>query len=145
VVGVNASTNVHDSSDRWDDLIKTLTASLVSPGTANVVDPDSTPVIALNPLHVKILASAGFTREKLQAHIFAHARLPADGLSKRRAVLRRGGHGDEHFLVDGAFPFTNRPEQILVVCTGGMGGGQSCYLPNGHYGHAASRRIDPPA
>jgi hypothetical protein len=32
VVGVNASTSIHDSSDRCEDLIKTLTASLVSPG-----------------------------------------------------------------------------------------------------------------
>ena len=142
VVGVNASTNVHDSSDRWDDLLKTLTGSLISPGTANVVDPHSTPVIALNPLHVRILASAGFTRERLQDHIFQHCRLPESGLSTRRGVLRRGEHGDADFLVDGTFPFTNRREQILIVTTGGMGGGQSCYLPNGHYGYAGSRRID---
>ncbi len=141
VVGVNSSTNIHDSSDRWEDLIKTLTASLISPGTANVADPHSTPVIALNPLHARILSDAGFTRERVQDHIFRHSRLPADGLSVRRAVLRRGEHGDEHFLVDGAIPFTNRPEQILIVVTGGMGGGQSCYLPNGHYGYAASKRI----
>ena len=141
VVGVNASTNVHDSSDRCEDLIKTLTASLVSPGTANVADPHSTPVIALNPLHVRILACAGYSRERLQQHIFERCRLPADGLSVRRAALRKGEHGDAHFLMDNAIPFTNKPEQILIVTTGGMGGGQSCYLPNGHYGLAASKRI----
>jgi hypothetical protein len=142
VVGVNASTNIHDSSDRWEDLLKTLTASLVSPGTANVADPHSTPVIALNPLHVKILADAGFSRERLQDHIFLNSRLPEEGLSKRRAVLRRGEHGDADFSIDGAIPFTNRREQILIVTTGGMSGGQSCYLPNGHYGYAGSKRID---
>ena len=142
VVGVNASTNIHDSSDNAVDLIKTLTASLISPGTANVVDPHSTPVIALNPLHAQILAGVGFTPERLQAHIFEKCRLPADGLSVRRSVLRRGEHGGDHFLVDGTIPFTNRPEQILIVVTGGMGGGHSCHLPNGHFGYAKSKRID---
>lgn len=141
VVGVNSSTNVHDSSDRWEDLLKTLTASLISPGTANVVDPYSTPVIALNPMHAQILSSAGFTRERLQAHLFDHCRLPADALSNRRAALRRGEHGGDHFLVDGQIPFTNRPEQIQLFVTGGMSGGHSCYLSNGHYGYLTSKRL----
>lgn len=142
VVGVNASTNVHDSSDRWEDLIKTLTASLVSPGTANVVDPHSTPVLAVNPLHARILAEAGFTRERLQRHVFEHCRIRPEDLSGRRTVLRVGEHGQEHFAVDGMIPFTNRPDLTQVVVLGSLAGGHSCYLPNGHFGHAASRRID---
>lgn len=142
VVGVNASTNIHDSSDRWEDLLKTLTASLISPGTANVVDPHSTPVLAFNPLHARILAGAGYTREKLQEHIFRNCRIRADELSGRRAVLRRGEHGIEDFSIDGQIPFTNRAQQILIVVTGSMAGGHSCYLPNGHFGHADSRIIE---
>ena len=141
VVGVNASTNIHDSSDRADDVIKTLTASLVSPGTANVADPLSTPVVALNPLHARILHGAGFTPERLQAHIFEHCRLPAAGLSVRRAVLRRGEHGDDLFSLDGQIPFTNTAGNVKIVVTGGLTGGQSCYLPNGHFGYSRSVRI----
>jgi len=142
VVGVNSSTNIHDSSDRWDDLLRTLTGSLISPGTANVVDPHSTPVVALNPLHAQILASAGYTPESLQEHIFKNCSIPADGLSIRRAVLRRGEHGGEHFLVDGKIPFANRAEQIMIIVTGGMGGGHSCHLSNGHFGYTQSKLID---
>jgi hypothetical protein len=142
VVGVNASTNIHDSSDRASDLIKTLTASLISPGTANVVDPDSTPVIALNPLHARILNEAGMTPESMQTHIFNKCRLPGDGLSVRRSVLRRGEHGSDRFYIDGQIPFTNEARKIMIVVTGGLTGGQSCYLPNGHFGHAKSIRID---
>jgi hypothetical protein len=140
VVAVNSSTNVHDSSDRPDDLLKTLAGSLASPGTDNVVDPFSTPVIALNPLHARILSDAGYSREKLQAFIYKNCRLSADALSGRRSHLRRA-HGDEYYLVDGYIPFTNDPRQILVVVTGGLGGGHSCYLPNGHVGHARTVEI----
>jgi hypothetical protein len=141
VVGVNSSTNIHDSSDRWEDLLKTLTASLISPGTANVVDPYSTPVIAFNPLHARILSEAGYTPEKLQQHIFRNCRIEPDELSGRRTVLRRGEHGIEVFAVDGQIPFTNKAEQILIVVTGSMAGGHSCYLPNGHFGYAASKAV----
>ncbi len=140
-VGVNSSTSIHDSSDRWEDLLKTLTASLISPGTANVVDPYSTPVIALNPLHARILADAGYTRERLQQHIFDRCRIAPEALSGRRTVLRRGEHGDAVFMVDGQIPFTNKAEQILIVVTGSMAGGHSCYLPNGHFGYAQSKQI----
>jgi len=143
VIGVNASTNIHDSSDKAEDVIKTLTGSLASIGTANVVDPFSTPVIALNPLHARLLDSIGFTPEKLQAHIFEHCRLPDGSLSGRRSILRRTEHGDAHYLVDGQFPFANTPGQIKVVVTGGLTGGHSCYLPNGHFGYARSARIVP--
>ncbi len=140
VVGVNASTNIHDSSGDWQDLLKTLTGSLVSPGTANVADPFSTPVIVLNPLHARILADAGFTRSSLQDHIYRQARLPGDGLSQRRSHLRMA-EGEAHYLVEGSIPFTNDPSSILIVVAGGMQGGHSCYLPNGHYGHAIARAV----
>ena len=142
VVGVNASTNIHDSTDRWQDLLRTLTNSLKSPGTANVVDPDSTPVILLNPLHAKILADAGYTRERLQEHFFRHARINADELSPRRTQLRLD-HGQEKLLVEGRIPITNAPERILIAVVGGMSGGHSCFLPNGHYGYALSKPVTP--
>ena len=142
VVGVNASTNIHDSSDRWQDVLKTLTGSLKSPGTANVADPNSTPVILVNPLHAKILDDAGYTMERLREHFFRHARIDADELSARRRQLRLD-HGEENFLVEGRVPLTNAPERILIAVVGGMGGGHSCFLPNGHYGYALSKRIVP--
>jgi hypothetical protein len=140
VIGVNASTNIHDSSDDWNDLIETLIVSLVSPGTANVIHPFSTPVIALNPLHARILNEAGFSKPALQRYIYDHARLPGQALSKRRAHLRRS-YGEEHFAVDGMIPFVNDPANIMIVVTGGMQGGHSCYLPAGAYGIASSRVI----
>jgi hypothetical protein len=140
VVGVNASTNIHDSSDRWQDLLKTLTGSLKSPGTANVADPNSTPVILINPLHARILSEAGYTMEKLREHFFRQARIEADELSGRRRQLRLD-HGEEHFLVEGKVPVTNAADRILIAVVGGMSGGHSCFLPNGHYGYALSKRI----
>lgn len=140
VVGVNSSTNIHDSSHRWEDVLHTLTASLVSPGTANVIDPHSTPVVALNPLHAQILSAAGYTKERLQEHIFEHCRIHPDSLSSRRAALR-ADHGSGNFTIDGQVPFTNKADRILLIVLGSMSGGHSCYLPNGHFGYAGSQRI----
>jgi hypothetical protein len=97
--------------------------------------------VLLNPLHARILDDAGFSRQALQEHIYQHARLPPDGLSKRREQLRRL-EGEDLFLVDGAIPFTNDPARILIAVAGGLQGGHSCYLSNGHYGHALSRRVE---
>ena len=141
VVAVSSSTNVSDSTDDAADLLRTITGGLTNPSTANVMDPLSTPVLALNALHATILARAGFGRVELQDYLFEHVRLPADALSARRAHLRRSA-GEDLFLIDGRIPFTNDPRNILIVVTGGMGGNHSTYMQNGVYGHAISRRVD---
>lgn len=139
VVGVNAAINIHDSSDDWRDLDKTLRGSLPSLGTPNVVDPDATPVLALNPLHAQILRDGGFDKARLKEHLVQNTTLAADALSARREHLRRAESGD--YLVDGRIPIVNDPAALIVLVTGGMQGGHSCFLPNGHYGHARSAVI----
>jgi hypothetical protein len=140
VVGVNGATNIHDSSAEWQDLVKTLCGSLPSIGTPNVIDPHATPVLALNPLHAVILRNAGFSKMDLKRHLVANTTLPPDALSKRRADLRRA-EGDDLFLVDGRIPIVNDPANLMVVVTGGIQGGHSCFLPAGHYGHALSAAV----
>lgn len=141
VVGVNAAINIHDSSDDWQDLDKTLRGSLPSLGTPNIVDPEGTPVLALNPLHAKILQDGGFGKARLKEHLVQTTTLAADALSARREHLRRAEAGD--YLVDGRIPLVNDPASLIVLVTGGMQGGHSCFLPNGHYGHARSAIIPP--
>lgn len=142
VVGVNAAINIHDSSDDWHDVVKTFCGSLPSLGTPNVVDPHATPVLALNPLHAAILDEGGFTKRDLKHHLVANTTLPPDALSHRREHLRRA-EGEELYLVDGRIPIVNDADDLLVVVTGGMQGGHSCFLPAGHYGHARTGRIRP--
>jgi hypothetical protein len=140
VVGVNAAINIHDSSDDWHDVVTTFCGSLPSLGTPNVVDPRATPVLALNPLHAQILDAGGLGKHELKRCLVAGTTLPADALSKRRAHLRRA-EGEEHYLVDGRIPLVNDPENLLIIVTGGMQGGHSCFLPAGHYGVAASGEL----
>src|SRR5262249_54441994 len=97
VVAVSSSTNVSDSTDDVADLLRTWATGLVNPSSANVIDPHSTPVLAVNPLHSHILAAAGISRVDFQRHIWRHSRIPADALSARREHLRRA-YGEEHFL-----------------------------------------------
>jgi hypothetical protein len=140
VVAVSSSTNVSDSTDDPDDLLRTWATGLVNPSSANVIDPHSTPVLAVNPLHSHILADAGYDRRAFQEHIWRNSRIPADALSARREHLRRA-YGEEHMLIDGAIPFTNDPADIVVVVTGGMQGNHSTYMQNGLYGRAVSRAV----
>lgn len=142
VVGVNAAINIHDSSDDWHDVVKTFCGSLPSLGAPNVVDPHATPVLALNPLHAVILDDGGFSKREFKHHLVANTTLPADALSNRREHLRRA-EGEELYLVDGRIPIVNDADNLLVVVTGGMQGGHSCFLPAGHYGHARSGAITP--
>ena len=141
VVGVNSAINIHDSSGDWKDVVTTLCGSLPSLGTPNVVDPHATPVLALNPLHARILTDGGFDKAGLREHLVANTTLPADALSQRRAHLRRE-EGAEHYLVGGRIPIVNDPDSLQLLVTGGMGGGHSCFLPAGHYGRARSALID---
>jgi hypothetical protein len=140
VVAVSSSTNVSDSTDDPADLLRTWATGLINPSSANVIDPHSTPVLALNPLHARILAGAGYDRRRFQDHIWRNSRIPADALSARREHLRRA-YGEEHFLVDGMIPFTNDPSNIVVVVTGGLQGNHSTYMQNGLYGRAVSRAV----
>ncbi|HEY7591533.1 MAG TPA: hypothetical protein VH969_00140 [Actinophytocola sp.] len=141
VVGVNSAINIHDSSGDWNDVVKTFCGSLPSVGTPNVVDPHATPVLALNPLHARILTDGGFDKAALREHLVANTTLPADALSERRAHLRRE-EGEEDYLVDGRIPIVNDADSLQLVVTGGMGGGHSCFLPAGHYGQAQSAIVD---
>jgi hypothetical protein len=140
VVAVSSSTNVSDSTDDAADLLKTWSGGLTNPSTANVIDPHSTPVLAVNPLHSQILASAGYDRRRFQEHIWRTSRVPIESLSARRTHLRRA-YGEEHLLIDGMVPFTNDPANVLVAVTGGMQGNHSTYMQNGFYGRAISKRV----
>jgi hypothetical protein len=142
VVGVNAVMNIHDSSGECADLVKTLCGSLPSTGTPNVVDPSATPVLALNPLHARILDGGGYGKEELKRHLVANTTLPPDALSHRRAHLRMS-EGEDRYLVDGRIPIVNEPANLLVVVTGGMQGGHSAFLPAGHYGVARTAPVGP--
>lgn len=141
VVAVNSSTNIHDSSDDWKDVLKTMHGSLPSTGTANVIDPKATPVLALNPLHANMLHRAGFDKTRLRSDLISKTLLPPDALSKRREHLRRS-EGEHFFLVNGGIPLVNDEANLLLVVLGGMQGGHSVFLSNGHYGHAISTKID---
>jgi hypothetical protein len=142
VVGVNSSLDVHDSSDTVEDVITTLRNCLANPAGPNAVDPFCTPVLLLNPDHARLLHEAGWTRKSLQEDLFRHCRLDPMLMSNRRLFLRRQ-KGDEHYLVEGKVPLTNSAERILIAVVGGIQGGHSCFLPNGHYGRRASAVIDP--
>ena len=138
-ITVNSSINLHDSSHRWEDLLHSLTLGLLDPTSNNYIHIHADALVVLNPLHVQILSEAGFTKEKLKAHFHKNARIPLDWLSERRRHLRMG-EGAEYYQVDGKVPIVWRPEDFVLVVSGGMQGGHSCFMPGG-MGRSVTKKI----
>ena len=137
--GVNASISLHDGSPRWEDLLHSVVHGLMVATAGNYTHPHAEAFIILNPLHAQILAAAGYTKGKLKAHLWEHARIPVAWLSEFRKSQRMA-EGREYFEIDGNVPLCSRKENFALVVAGGMEGSYSSFLPTA-MGHSVTRRI----
>ncbi|SKA38891.1 hypothetical protein SAMN02745126_06127 [Enhydrobacter aerosaccus] len=92
-------------------------------------------VVILAPEHMRIIADAGWSRERTQDYLFAQAKRSVDGMKsvgKYRDREYDQQHGDEaHELVEPGFMHRGlRPDDILVTMGGGDAGGHSCFIPS---------------
>ena len=92
-------------------------------------------VVILAPEHMKIVADAGWTREKAQDFLFSHAKRPVDGMKsvgKYRDREYDTQHGERaHRLAEAGFVHRGLgPDDILITMGGGDAGGHSCFLPS---------------
>ena len=138
VVGVNGTVNLHDSGSDAHGVLKSITHGMAVPGANNFLNPNSHPVLVLNPTHAKMLDGIGYDKERLKEHLFEHVRIPLEWLSERRKDLRLGETEEVH--VDGMVPITASPENIVIVVAGGEQGHQSTFLPSG-IGKSVTRLI----
>ncbi|MFO1079381.1 MAG: hypothetical protein U1E23_01960 [Reyranellaceae bacterium] len=108
-------------------------------------------VVILAPEHMRIVADAGWSREKAQDYLFAQARRSVDGMKsvgKYRDREYDSQHGEGASpLVQAGFQHRGlRPDDILITMGGGDAGGHSCFIPSWSRGrssimqHAAIRR-----
>lgn len=139
VVGVNGTVNLHDSGSDALGVLKSITHGMAVPGANNFLNPNSHPVLVLNPTHAKMLDGIGYNKERLKEHLFEHVRIPFEWLSERRKDLRLGETDEVH--VDGMVPITAKPENIIIVVAGGEQGHQSTFLPSG-IGKSVTRPIE---
>jgi hypothetical protein len=108
-------------------------------------------VVILAPEHMKIVADAGWTRERTQDFLFSRAKRPVEGMrgvGKFRDREYDVQHGDgASTLAEPGFVHRGlSPQDILITMGGGDAGGHSCFIPSWSRGrgsimqHAPIRR-----
>jgi len=109
-------------------------------------------VVILAPEHMKILADAGWTRERSQQFLYSHAKRPVDGMKgvgkfRDREYEAQHGEGAHRLSEPGFLHRGLMPEDILITMGGGDAGGHSCFIPSWSRGrgsifqHAAIRPL----
>jgi hypothetical protein len=112
------------------------------------------PTIVLTPATVKVMADAGFTKEKVKQHFYENARLWVDRLSGM--IVQRfyrgidGGHRKEQIGttkdLDRFIQMVSEPDDFMVVVSGDPDRDHVMICAqNGYIGYPVSRRIQLPA
>ncbi|MDP1753172.1 MAG: hypothetical protein Q8L22_27265 [Reyranella sp.] len=99
-------------------------------------------VVILAPEHMKIVADAGWSREKVQDFLFATARRSVEGMKgagkyRDREYDAQHGEGASALAVAGFMHRGLRPDDILVTMGGGDAGGHSCFIPSWSRGRSS--------
>ena len=99
-------------------------------------------VVVLAPEHMKIVADAGWSREKVQDYLFVTAKRSVEGMKEAGKYRDReydAQHGEHaHALTVGGFVHRGlEPDDILVTMGGGDAGGHSCFIPSWSRGRAS--------
>ena len=141
VLGNEGPHNIRDGdSNTGEGLLQTIAGAMSQPGSNNILNRGA-PLLALCPEHAALLAGDGWTRERVQAYLFEHARYPAGRLSPelRRAIaVRTVPEGEvpdaaqERYDDDVMLQVADAPETIQIVVAGGAGK-HSAWMPS--WGH----------
>jgi len=140
-VTVTAAEGPHNINDHVsthaDGILTTVCAAMANMG-ANNAYLYGQPTLAFGPEHAAIVAAAGFDKDAVRRHVFAHARVA-------EAHWRAGGMAgmfEDRFADETMKPIIKAPQDLLVIVVGGFGR-HSCWLPTfGDTTRAVTRRID---
>jgi hypothetical protein len=125
VVGAQGTTNILELSPYADDILIALAHGIVNTGVNNFVLGQGEPLLVLNPLHARILAEAGWSKDSLKEYLFENARAPLSWFSRRtleRMELAGRLRGDQVSMV-------REPQQFMIVVAGSTGGLHNTFVP----------------
>ncbi|MCS7206694.1 MAG: hypothetical protein NZ951_01995 [Dehalococcoidia bacterium] len=137
VVGAQGTSNILEMSPRPDDLLHTLAHGMINIGVNNFLLGQGEPLLVLNPLHARILAEAGWTKDKVREYLYEHVRAPLSWFS-RRARESRIFHDR---IVGDTVRIVRDPQQFMIVVAGSTGGHHSTFIPTFGDTLSVSRRI----
>lgn len=138
-------------------LLKTTSLSACNAGVKSVgywlcgrrADPDAKVsvkdkhLLIVCPVHAAVYQKAGWTKQQVREHLYAHARMPfAHLIAKTEAAAFRKSHPELQWLWESPetmIPIVETPDCFELVVAGGMGG-RSCYSYGA--GEPISRHIE---
>lgn len=100
------------------------------------------PLVIMNPGHAKLLADAGWTKQRVKEHLFEHAKIPRSHIPRERNLLRpiyMDYPPEQMCLV------CRKPADIAIVVAGGPEAYHITYVPSFGHTDPVTVAIDPPA
>ena len=115
--------------DRYmaDEGLPVVAATINDPATNHYSVFGGEPTLILNPVHARVLADAGYSKDDLKRYFHEQCRYPLEKLTSttRERRLRR-----PELIVDGMAPMARRWEDYTIVVAGGHGGLHSTFFPS---------------
>jgi hypothetical protein len=122
-----------------DKFLHALAIGFASPVSNNIYSGRGNVAAILNPTHAQVLARSGFTRETARERIFELAVASRASLFDLVGDIAKNAEDIEPLRI------VKRPEDILLLVSGGEGGGYSSFFPTwarGPHGNVAiTKRI----
>jgi hypothetical protein len=136
-VTVFAAENPHNINEHnsvtGDGLLRTMAATMATPGNNNALFYTGEPVLMLCPEHAATIARDGFSKERVKEFLFRHARCTWTDLSEENIQYRKKSPEKFGEFVNGESAPIARRNDFVVMVLGGPGK-QSCFIPTfGNY------------
>jgi hypothetical protein len=126
-ITVIAAENPHNINEHvaisGEELLTSISNSVMTMGSNNVLFQEGTPVIALCPEHAATIAADGFSKNDVRNYIYEKSKIPLKRFYKRQIEKYYSGW-DENALI----PITAHKEDLIIIVIGGTGK-HSAYLP----------------
>jgi hypothetical protein len=123
VIGAEGPHNVNDHGGvSGEEILLTISGVLATSGTNNLYL-GGEPLIVLGPEHAAIISKDGFSKKDLKRFLFERARIPVKNISKGN-LERFKKNNPKRFMAlnfDDSVPIVDKPDDIMVVVTGGKG------------------------
>jgi hypothetical protein len=133
--------NVNEyNSTTGQGLLKTMAASMATPGNNNALFYTGEPILALSPEHAAIIARDGFSKDQVKEFLFQHARYALKDLSEENKLYRKKSPEKYGEFVAADFVPIAQENDFVIIVLGGVGK-QSSFIPTfGNY--SVTRRIE---
>jgi hypothetical protein len=133
--------NINDHSSNCAQSLLEMIAGTMATLATNDLARGGKPILALGPEHAEMLARESYTRERIQAYLFEHARVRLEALPREMRVWLEERHDINRTVWNGnGVPIADDPRDIFVLVAGGRGR-HSAYVPNFAFGRPISRLI----